>query len=78
MAEQYDNGAFNKARVMNAAFSELMKSFPNKFDCVIFHDVDMILENDKNLHTCSKMPRHLSPGKCSRKKGNFLLRVAKN
>nr|XP_039262761.1 uncharacterized protein LOC120338849 [Styela clava] len=61
VAEQFDNGAFNKARVMNAAFLEIIKFSKINFDCVIFHDVDMLVEDDRNLHTCSKMPKHLSP-----------------
>ena len=47
--------------VMNAAFEEVMKL--RRYDCIIFHDVDMIPENDKNLYLCGSQPRHLSPGK---------------
>ena len=46
--------------IMNAAFAEVMKL--NSYDCIIFHDVDMIPENDKNLYECGTQPRHLSPG----------------
>jgi hypothetical protein len=44
---------------MNAGFREVMKSSP--FDCVIFHDVDMLPENDRNIYQCQDAPTHLSP-----------------
>ncbi|CAK8694898.1 unnamed protein product [Clavelina lepadiformis] len=59
VAEQLDEGQFNKAMLMNAAFQEVMKR--DFYDCIIFHDVDMIPENDKNLYMCGEQPRHLSP-----------------
>jgi len=61
VAEQYDDGVFNKARIMNAAFVYITKLYD--FDCFIFHDVDMLLENDLNVYRCGKFPKHLSPGK---------------
>ena len=30
------------------------------YDCAIFHDVDLLPENDKNLYTCPDQPRHMS------------------
>ena len=51
---------FNKGRIMNIGFKQVMKY--NNYDCIIFHDVDMIPENDRNLYMCSDQPRHLSPG----------------
>lgn len=62
VAEQFDNGSFNKARIMNAAFKEIVENHRLKFDCVIFHDVDMLVEDDRNLYQCGEMPKHLSPG----------------
>ncbi|XP_039260974.2 uncharacterized protein LOC120337292 isoform X2 [Styela clava] len=59
VAEQFDNGQFNKATVMNAAFEEALKL--DDYDCIIFHDVDMIPENDRNFYMCADQPRHLSP-----------------
>ena len=44
---------------MNRGFVEAMKI--EKFDCFVFHDVDLIPENDKNLYACDKDARHLSP-----------------
>jgi len=45
---------------MNAAFKEVMKI--DDYDCVVFHDVDMIPENDNNFYRCGSNPKHLSPG----------------
>jgi len=42
---------------MNAAFV-LVRSYAN-FDCYIFHDVDMLPEDDRNFYTCSLVPRHV-------------------
>lgn len=47
---------FNKAAIMNIGFLEAQKRF--LFDCVIFHDVDMLLEDDRALMTCGPNPRH--------------------
>jgi len=44
---------------MNIAVSEAMKL--DNFDCFIFHDVDLIPENDMNIYECYSQPRHLSP-----------------
>jgi len=59
VSEQEDDGRFNKGAVMNAGFREVMKS--GNFDCVIFHDVDMLPENDRNIYQCQDSPVHLSP-----------------
>ncbi|XP_013416407.1 beta-1,4-galactosyltransferase 1 [Lingula anatina] len=61
VTEQVQRNLFNKGRLYNAAFLECERAFD--FDCVIFHDVDMLLENDHNMYWCYNMtrPRHLSP-----------------
>ncbi|XP_061182787.1 beta-1,4-N-acetylgalactosaminyltransferase bre-4-like [Saccostrea echinata] len=56
--EQTGNTTFNKGRLMNAGFLEAGKLFD--FNCVFFHDVDLIPENDRNLYYCGDQPRHLS------------------
>ncbi|CAK8688492.1 unnamed protein product [Clavelina lepadiformis] len=68
VAEQFDNGVFNKARVMNAAYLEIMRNWQKHrdphgrlFDCFVFHDVDMLSEDDRNLYLCGKSPKHMSP-----------------
>ncbi|CAG5078078.1 Oidioi.mRNA.OKI2018_I69.PAR.g8893.t1.cds [Oikopleura dioica] len=59
VAEQYHDGRFNKGILMNAAFDALMKMDVG-FDCVIFHDVDMLPEDDRNRYACGANPIHLS------------------
>ena len=49
---------FNKASVMNAGYLEVRKLF--MFDCVVFHDVDMIPEDDRNFYSCMHSPRHIT------------------
>lgn len=44
---------------MNIAYANISKTFT--FDCYIFHDVDLLLENDRNLYNCERSPIHLSP-----------------
>lgn len=36
-----------------------MQEHPN-FNCMVFHDVDMIPEDDRNLYACLDHPKHLS------------------
>ncbi|XP_052809123.1 beta-1,4-N-acetylgalactosaminyltransferase bre-4-like [Mya arenaria] len=55
----YGNKTFNKGRLMNIGFTEAQKH--DEFDCFIFHDVDLIPEDDRNMYTCSDNPRHMSP-----------------
>ncbi|XP_050311250.1 beta-1,4-N-acetylgalactosaminyltransferase bre-4 [Anthonomus grandis grandis] len=58
VVEQEGNGPFNRAMLMNVGYSEALKS--GKFDCFIFHDVDLLPEDDRNLYSCPEQPRHMS------------------
>ena len=49
---------FNRALLFNIGFVESLKQ--HNYSCFIFHDVDLIPENDNNLYTCTDEPRHLS------------------
>ncbi|CAI9591649.1 unnamed protein product [Staurois parvus] len=49
---------FNRAKLMNVGFKEAMKD--EAWDCLFFHDVDLIPEDDRNLYTCDKFPKHAS------------------
>ena len=44
--------------LMNIGFAEAMKQA--EYDCFIFHDVDLLPENDFNLYRCPEHPRHMS------------------
>ncbi|XP_064598049.1 beta-1,4-galactosyltransferase 3-like [Liolophura sinensis] len=56
--EQFGNDLFNRGKLMNVGFKEALKV--GHFDCFIFHDTDLIPENDKNLYLCDQDARHLS------------------
>lgn len=49
---------FNRAMLFNVGFKEAMKDL--NWDCVVFHDVDHIPENDRNYYGCGQMPRHFA------------------
>jgi len=44
--------------LMNVGFVEALKLY--SYDCFIFHDVDLVPEDDRNLYTCPEQPRHMS------------------
>ena len=43
---------------MNIGFKEAGKLYDNQ--CYIFHDVDLLPEDDRNLYSCPNQPRHMS------------------
>jgi len=55
---QGDENTFNRAMLMNVGYTEAMQDY--SWDCCIFHDVDLLPEDDRNLYTCPDMPRHMS------------------
>ena len=55
---QADEHLFNRAMLMNVGFTEAMQDY--SWDCCIFHDVDLLPEDDRNLYTCPTQPRHMS------------------
>ncbi|XP_055311748.1 beta-1,4-N-acetylgalactosaminyltransferase bre-4-like isoform X2 [Sitodiplosis mosellana] len=58
--EQIADGLFNRAALMNVGFLEALKL--HQWDCFIFHDVDLIPLDDRNLYRCPEQPRHMSVG----------------
>ena len=64
LLKQAGNGTFNKGAIMNAAFHAILERKlllrPLAYICFVFHDVDMLPEDDRNLYSCSEYPRHLS------------------
>ncbi|KJH50590.1 N-acetyllactosaminide 3-alpha-galactosyltransferase [Dictyocaulus viviparus] len=45
-------------QLMNVGYAEGIKLYP--WECFIFHDVDLLPEDDRNLYTCPTIPRHMS------------------
>ena len=58
LVNQTDSNTFNRAMLMNIGFVEAMKD--RNWTCAIFHDVDLLPEDDRNLYSCPDQPRHLS------------------
>ncbi|XP_071148075.1 beta-1,4-galactosyltransferase 3-like [Mytilus edulis] len=56
--EQSGNDRFNRGKLMNVGFTEALKY--ENFDCFVFHDADLLPENDKNLYLCDNNVRQLS------------------
>ncbi|TNN44620.1 Beta-1,4-galactosyltransferase 5 [Liparis tanakae] len=44
--------------LFNVGYKEAMKDLD--WDCLVFHDVDHLLENDRNYYGCAGMPRHFA------------------
>ncbi|XP_062135743.1 beta-1,4-N-acetylgalactosaminyltransferase bre-4 [Drosophila sulfurigaster albostrigata] len=56
--EQTNGKPFNRAAMMNIGYLEALKLY--QWDCFIFHDVDLIPLDDRNLYNCPRQPRHMS------------------
>lgn len=55
---QQANVTFNRALLFNIGFRQAMKQYA--WQCFIFHDVDLIPEDDRNIYSCPPEPRHMS------------------
>ncbi|XP_061841798.1 beta-1,4-galactosyltransferase 3-like [Nerophis lumbriciformis] len=53
---QAGNFTFNKARLMNAGVREAMQE--REWECLFFHDVDLIPIDDRNIYVCGSNPKH--------------------
>lgn len=58
VVEETKADPFNRASLMNVGFLEANKMA--NWDCFIFHDVDLIPLDDRNLYRCPEQPRHMS------------------
>jgi len=58
--EQTADQDFNRAALMNVGYEESKKY--DDFDCLVFHDVDLLPEDDRNQYTCPSGTRtkHIS------------------
>jgi len=55
---QIGSSPFNRGMLFNIGFLEAMKT--EDWSCFVFHDVDLLPENDFNIYNCAQMPRHMS------------------
>ena len=55
--EQTSDKPFNRGKLFNIGFSEVNKEY--KFDCFIFHDVDLLPIDLRNVYGCTTKPRHM-------------------
>lgn len=60
LIEPVKNLTFNRGILMNIGFIESLKTTSDKWDCFMFHDVDLIPEEDRNIYSCPETPRHMS------------------
>ena len=51
VVKQEDDFTFNKAQLMNTAFNYIIEH--TDFECIFFHDVDMISEDDRLIYKCT-------------------------
>jgi len=42
---------------MNVGYAEAVKFFP--YDCMVFHDIDLLSKDDRNTFDCSSSPQHM-------------------
>jgi hypothetical protein len=45
---------------MNIGFFQALNLSDDYWKCFVFHDVDLIPEDDRNIYSCPDAPRHLS------------------
>nr|XP_020639494.1 beta-1,4-galactosyltransferase 4 [Pogona vitticeps]XP_020639495.1 beta-1,4-galactosyltransferase 4 [Pogona vitticeps]XP_020639497.1 beta-1,4-galactosyltransferase 4 [Pogona vitticeps] len=60
---QAGNAKFNRAKLLNVGYLEALKE--EDWNCFIFHDVDLVPENDFNIYMCGSQPKHLVVGRNS-------------
>lgn len=59
LVESTENLQFNRGRLMNIGFIESLKD-NDKWDCFIFHDIDLLPQNLNNFYKCDPtVPLHL-------------------
>ncbi|XP_075745838.1 beta-1,4-N-acetylgalactosaminyltransferase bre-4-like isoform X3 [Rhipicephalus microplus] len=56
--EQGDSKAFNRAKLLNIGYLESTALYD--YQCFVFHDIDLVPVDDRNVYTCPQRPRHMS------------------
>ena len=56
---QIPGSPFNRAKLLNVGYVQASKDDPT-MDCFVFHDVDLVLEDDRCLYSCDGNPNHYS------------------
>lgn len=59
ITEPIVNVTFNRGLLMNIGYNEANKD-TKKWDCFVFHDVDLLPEDERNIYSCPEIPRHMS------------------
>lgn len=57
VVEQDEKHGFNRGKLFNIGYKEALRDAD--YCCFIFHDVDLLPENPRNLYACSTEPRHM-------------------
>ncbi|XP_053611191.1 beta-1,4-N-acetylgalactosaminyltransferase bre-4-like isoform X2 [Plodia interpunctella] len=58
--EQYGHKQFNRAKLMNVGYTESQKQKPGRWQCFVFHDIDLLPLDLRNIYSCPRQPRHMS------------------
>lgn len=58
IVQQAANQTFNRGKLLNVGFREALRLYD--WQCFVFHDVDLLPEDDRNLYSCPQQPRHMS------------------
>ena len=56
---QDQSSPFNRGMLLNIGYKEAER-LGQHHDCYIFHDVDLLPEDDRNMYSCPLQPRHMS------------------
>jgi hypothetical protein len=60
IVEPLANLTFNRGLLMNIGFLESLKVSNDHWQCFMFHDVDLVPEDERNIYSCPETPRHMS------------------